>query len=241
MDEIIERGSEIYNLLEEKDNHINELQEEKKRLLVSVEELLEQKKQQEARNRLLQTQIDELMTIMKESEKQIERSKTNSTLADMKIEPKIYLKGMFEYFFKEENSLKIMIEGTAYYYPLSSYQCSHLPISGSRVLIFKNEEGKNIVYGFNQSKLIDSAKKVKAIIKFLSPMQNRLKLHIEEYGFINLEPSEDFWKLFTHRIGDTVILTQIDIDGDSYFYISQKGKSHINRNEILQILQKENR
>jgi len=235
MDEIID------DVLEEKDSLINELEEEKGKLLVSVEELIEQKKQQEVKNRMLQEQIDELMTIMKESEKQIERSKTNSTLADMNIEPKIYLKGMFECFLKERNSLKIMIEGTAYHYPLSSYQCSHLPISGSRVLIFKNEERKNIVYGFNQSKLINSAKKVKAIIKFLSPMQNRLKVHIEEYGFINLEPSEDFWKLLTHKIGDTVILTKIDIDGDIYFYISEKGKSHINRNEILQILQKENR
>jgi hypothetical protein len=146
---------------------------------------------------------------------------------------------MFECFIKEQNALKIMIEGTAYHYPLSSYQCAHLPISGSRVLIFKNEEGQNIIYGFNKSKLIDGAQKVKAIIKFLSPMQNRVKFHIEEYGFINFEPNKDFWSTLTHKIGDTVILTKISIDGDIYFYISQKGKSHINRNEILQILQKE--
>ena len=232
MDEIIEN---------EKDERINELEEEKEKLLESVEDLLEQKRQQEAKNRMLQTQIDELMGIMKESEKQIERSKKNSTLSDMKIEPKIYLKGMFESFIKERNALKIMIEGTAYYYPLASYQCAHLPISGSRVLIFKNEQEDNIIYGFNHSKLIESAKKVKAIIKFASPMQNRLKLHIEEYGFINLEPSEDFWKVFRYKIGDMVILTTIAIDGDLYFYISQKGKSQINRNEILQILYKENR
>jgi len=235
MDEIID------DVLEEKDELINELQEEKEKLLASVEELIEQKKQQERKNRMLQEQIDELMRIMKESEKQIERSQKNSTLADMKIEPKIYLKGMFECFIKEQNALKIMIEGTAYYYPLSSYQCSHLPISGSRILIFKNEEGRNIIYGFNRSKLIDSAKKVKGIIKFLSPMQNRLKFHIEGYGFINFEPSEDFWSVLSHKIGDTIILTRVEIDGDIYFYISEKGKSHINRNEILQILQKENK
>ena len=233
MDEIIED--------DEKNGRIGELEEEKEKILESVEELLEQKKQQEEKNRMLQTQIDELMGIMKESEKQIERSKKNSTLSDMKIEPKIYLKGMFESFIKEHNALKIMIEGSAYYYPLSAYQCSHLPISGSRVLIFKNEEEDNIIYGFNRSKLIESAKKVKAIIKFASPMQNRLKLHIEEYGFINLEPSEDFWKVFQYKIGDMVILTKVEIDGNLYFYILEKGKSHINRNEILQILYKENR
>jgi vacuolar-type H+-ATPase subunit I/STV1 len=232
---------EIIDQLEEKEERIHLLEEEKEKLLESVEDLLEQKQEQEAKNRMLQTQIDELMGIMKESEKQIEQSKKNATLSDIKIEPKIYLKGMFESFIKERNALKIMIEGTAYYYPLDSYQCTHLPISGSRVLIFKSEQGENIIYGFNRSRLIESAKKVKAIIKFVSPIQNRLKLHIEEYGFINLEPSEDFWKDFQHKIGDMVILTKIAIDGDLYFYISEKGKSQINRNEILQILYKENR
>jgi len=232
---------EVEELIEEKDEIISELQEEKKKLLESVEELIEQKKEQETKNKMLQEQIDELMHIMKESEKQIDQSRKNSTLSDMKIEPKIYLKGMFELFVKEKNALKIMIEGSAYYYPLSAYQCAHLPISGSRVLIFKNEEGENIIYGFNVSKLIEAAQKVKAVIKFLSPKQNRLKLHIEGYGFINFTPAEDFWKRISYNIGDTIILTQIDIDADRYFYISQKGVSHVNRNEILQILQKENK
>jgi len=58
----------------------------------NIERLLEQKQQQELRNKQFQEQIDELQAQMRETEKYIEKTQKNSTLNDIKIEPKIYLK-----------------------------------------------------------------------------------------------------------------------------------------------------
>ncbi len=226
-------------LLKEQQEQIIELQDQKQSLLKNIDDLIANKKVQEQKNKALQKQIDELRAIMKHSEEQLEKTRQNSTLADIKIEPKIYLKGMFDSFIPEKNALKIMIEGSAYYYPLSSYQSIHLPVSGSRVLIFKNEEGKNVVYGFNGAKLIDAAQQLKAVIKFISVSQNRLKLSIEGMGFIYFYPSEDFWKEMGHGVGDTVLLSKIYIDAKEYFYIANKGHSFIDRNEILHILKEQ--
>lgn len=206
----------------------------------NIEELLAQKKEQEKKNAQLQERIDELLETIASTEKHIEQAQKNSTLNDIKIEPKIYLKGMFDSFIKEKSALKILVEGRVYYYPLESYQCTHLPISGSRVLIFKSEEGENIIYGFNVSKLIDSAQKVKATIKFVSVLQNRLKVHIENYGFINFSPAKELWESVEFKLGETVILSKIDIDGSVYFTIAKKALLGTDRNEILKLLIKDN-
>ena len=214
-------------------------EKENRSLEEQIKELVIQKKEQEQKNAYLQKQIDELLTTMKASEKHIDKAQNNSTITEMSIEPKMYLKGMFDSFIKEKNALKILIEGREYFYPLETYQCTHLPISGSRVLIFKSEDGANLVYGFHVSKLIDSAQKVKATVKFVSSLQNRLKLHIENYGFINFEPAQELWDTMEFKIGETLILSEVHIDGDIYFYITHKDMSATNRNEILKILLKE--
>ena len=216
---------------------IEELEATNRQLVQTIDDLMRVKKKQEEKNSLLQEQINELTTLMKESEKQIDRAKKNSTINDMKIEPKIYLKGMFECFEKEKNALKILIDGTAYYYPLSQYQCKHLPVSGARVLIFKSEDGENLIYGFNVGNMIDNAEKVKASVQFVSSSQKRLKLQIEGYGFINFTPDDDFWEKVHCKIGDTLILNQVFIDGDVYFYIANyEESSTVDRNAILKTL-----
>lgn len=234
------QSKELHDSLEEALEKKKEQEQKNSSLQGQIRELLMQKKEQEQKNAYLQEQINELLGMMKDSEKHIDKAQRNSSIVDIRIEPKIYLKGMFDSFIKEKNALKILIEGREYFYPLETYQCTHLPISGSRVLIFKSEDGENLVYGFHVSKLIDGAKKVKATLKFVSPLQNRLKLHIENYGFINFEPAIDLWKSMEFKLGETLILSQVHIDGDVYFYITHKDISSTNRSEILKILLKEN-
>ena len=205
----------------------------------NIEKLLEQKKYQKEKNQKLQAHIDELMQVIERTEKEITKTRRNSTISDIKIEPKIYLKGMFEEFIEEQNALKILIEGQVYYYPLSSYQCRHLPISGARVLVFRSEDGGSLVYGFHVAKLIDTCNRRKGIIKFASEIQNYLKVHIEDYGYINFYPSADLWGTFGYKIGDSVILNEIFIDGKIYFYITEKNETNFDRNEVLKIIMKE--
>lgn len=234
-----EQAVDIQESLEEAQEENIQQQKRVQILQKQIEELLSQKREQEKKNAHLQERIDELLKMMQESEKHIEKAHKNSTLNDIKIEPKIYLKGMFDSFIKEKSALKILIEGGVYYYSLESYQCAHLPVSGSRVLIFKSEDGENIVYGFNVSKLIDSAPKIKATVKFVSVVQNRLKLHMENYGFINFTPAKELWENMEFRLGETLMLSKIDIDGRVYFTIAKKTLLGTNRNEILKLLIKD--
>jgi len=68
-------------------------------------------------------------------------------------------------------------------------------------LIFKGEDGSNLIYGFDVAKLIESAPNLEATLKFFSPIQKRIKLYIENLGYINFYPSDDFWESFRGSIG----------------------------------------
>ncbi len=218
---------------------IKQLRSEYAILQNTIEELLRKKKEQEEKNKALQEQIDEMLLVIQSSEKEIEKARRNSTINEMKIEPKIYLKGMFESFDKERAALKILVEGEAYYYPLEAYRCRHLPVSGARVLLFRNEEGSIAIYGFDVAKLIEPSLKVKGEIKFASSAQNRLKLYIPEHGYISFSPGSDFWERFSYRIGDTLILNKIFIDTEVYFTIDEKGNGNVDRAKILQMMLEE--
>ena len=212
---------------------------EKMKLVESVDTLMADKAAHESANAELKHQINQLLASLAQSEKKIEQVQRDSSITDIEIEPKIYLKGMFNSFNIETNSLSIYIDAKEYFYSLDEYQCAHLPISGSRVLIFKSEDNKNLVYGFDISKIIDSAKKIKAEVKYVSTVQERLKLHIQEYGYVNFKPSEDFFNKYKIGIGDKLLLNQIFIDGDYHFCVAQSISGSFDRNKILLTLQGE--
>jgi chromosome segregation ATPase len=219
---------------------IETLKEERKNLLDVINDLKKNIDKISDRKDILKKNIDEVLEISNISQKKIEELLDLSNINDIEVEMKIFLKGMFHRFIKEKNALEILIEGNKYYYPLSSYQCTHLPVSGSRVLVFKSEDDRNIVFGFHGPRLIDIAKKLKAEIKFISKQHKRLKLYIEEKGFINFTPAEDFWDSHNYKIGDKVILTEINIELDKYFYISNEYNSVADRLKVLEFLGKGN-
>jgi len=221
-------------------NIIERLKKERKKLLGLIESFKENIDNIAEKKEFFKENIDEVLKISNMSQDKMEELISSSNINDVEIEMRVFLKGMFHRFIKENNSLEILIEGNKYYYPLSSYQCTHLPISGSRVLIFKSEDNKNIIFGFNGPRLIDIAKKLKAEIKFASETQNRLKLFIEEEGYINFTPEKDFWENNNYKMGDNIILTEINIECDRYFYISNKNNLKTDRLKVLEFLRKEN-
>ena len=242
MEEAVWLEEQIFNLnneVEALEAYKKKSEEEKGKLEESVEALMIDKVAHENANAELKHQINHLLTSLEKSEKRIEQVQRDSSIADIEIEPKIYLKGMFNGFVAEYNALSIYVDAKEYFYSLDEYQCAHLPISGSRVLIFKSEDNKNLVYGFNVSKIIESAPKIKAEVKYLSLTQGRLKLYIQEYGYVNFKPKKDFFDSYRVGIGDTLLLNKIFIDGDYYFCVSEAINGSFDRNKILLILQKE--
>jgi chromosome segregation ATPase len=227
-DEIIKQADVIETLKEERKKLLNVINDFKK----NIDKISDKKD-------LMKKNIDEVLEISNISQAKMEEILKSSNINDIEVEMKIFLKGMFHKFIKEKNALEILIEGKKYYYPLSSYQCTHLPVSGSRVLVFKSEDDRNIIFGFHGPRLIDIAKKLKAEIKFISRQHNRLKLYIEEKGFINFAPEEDFWDNHNYKIGDKVILTEINIELDKYYYISSEYNSTADRLKVLEFLGKE--
>ena len=234
-----EQISELSDEVEALQEYKRDSQEEKKKLLESVDILMSDKLAHESANAELKHQINELLASLAQSEKKIEQVQRDSSISDIEIEPKIYLKGMFNWFDKTTNVLSIFVDAKEYFYSLDEYQCSHLPISGSRILIFKSEDDKNLIYGFDVSKIIDGALKVKAEVKHISKMQGRLKLHIPEYGYVNFKPNEDFFKKYEVTTGDKLLLNQIFIDGDYHFCVAQSISGSFDRNKILLTLQRE--
>ncbi len=178
-------------------------------------------------------QINELLKIQKDIEKQLDRAKKDSTITDMKIEPNIYLKGMFDSFDKKHNALKVFIEGSEYFYPLEDYQCKYLPISGSRVLIFHGDDYKYQIYGLDISKIIEKASSIEAVFKSVMPNKNQIKFDTKEYGYINVTVSDEFLSNLKITLSEHVMLKQIYIDGDYYFCMQEDKNTNYNINEIL--------
>lgn len=146
---------------------------------------------------------------------------------------------MFDSFDKEHCALVIFIEGKEYYYPLESYQCMHLPITGSRVLIFKSENEDYFVYGFNVSKIIDPIEKVEAEIKAIVKQSNMVKLFIENLGYITTIATDNFFNENDLKLGENILVNKISIDGDYYFSLTSSDCINSNRNNILKLLYKE--
>jgi len=212
------------------------LEEKQKELNKQIAILKKENRDKDQKNRMLQKNIDELIKESKKVEEQMDKTKRESTIADIKIEPKFYLKGMFDHFNKEKSSLCILIEGQQYFYPLDAYQCLHLPVSGSRVLIFKSDEGNHLIYGFDISNIIHPSKKIKVEIKSFIKIKNILKVSSKEYGYLNLSVSDAFFQNVPLRLGATVILNQINIDGDYYFYINESTEGNNMRDVVLKTL-----
>ena len=225
---------DIEALLEEK----NELKVKHEELNNQIAVLKKENQSKDEKNKLLQHNINELLNESKKVEEQMDKTKRESTIVDIKIEPKFYLKGMFDHFNREKSSLCILIEGQQYFYPLDTYQCLHLPISGARVLIFNSDEGNQLIYGFDISKIIHPSKKVKVEIKSFIRATNILKVSSKEYGYLNLSVSDTFFKNVPLRLGATVILNQINIDGDYYFYINESIQGNNMRDVVLKTLLK---
>jgi len=184
-------------------------------------------------NTYLYHTIEELIKTIENSQNIIQDIKKTIDL-DVEIEPKVYLKGVFNRFIEDNNSLEILINGKEYYYSLSEYQCKYLPLSGSRVFIFKDEKGNNLIYGFNKATMIEIANNIIGIIKFIS--KNKLKIYIDSIGYIDFIPSDDFFKNMNYKIEDNIILKEIEIEGDKYFYIANSGNLSEKREKILLIL-----
>lgn len=201
-----------------------------------IEILLEQKKDVEYKNVKLKEQIDELLEQLNNAAHQMDRARDNSTLSEMKIEPKVYIKGMFDHFDFSKNALAVYIDGTEYFYPLKAYQGQYLPMSGSRVLIFKSSSGEALLYGFDLSKLIDPIKKIKAEVKSFLVNKHVLKLRTAEYGFVEVEVVEGFFDMVSLKIGDEIMLNHIMVDGDDYFTFASETAGTSTRDSILKLL-----
>ncbi len=224
----------VEELLEEK----SDLENKQKELNKQISILKQENQDKDRKNKVLEGHIDELIKESKKVEKQMDKTKRESTIVDISIEPKFYLKGMFDHFNKEKASLCILVEGQQYFYPLETYQCLHLPMSGSRVLIFKSDEGKHLIYGFDVSNIISPSKKVKVEVKSFIRSTNILKVSSKEYGYLNLLMTGDFFQNLKLRLGQTVILNQINIDGNYYFYINESIQGNHMRDVVLKTLLK---
>lgn len=207
-------------------------------LNAQIKILIEKNAQEQEKNKILINQIDALVEEQKNIQKKMDTVKEQSTLTEITIEPKIYLKGMFESFLSEQNALKILIEGREYFYPLQNYQCAHLPISGSRMLIFQSSESEPIIYGFDVAKLLPPASNIKVVIKALLKNLQKIKLYSKELGYFDVSAKESFFQTNNIKIGDELMLKKIKINGCEHLCVDAQASSLNNRDAVLEILLK---
>ena len=226
---------EINSIIEKKNK---KLKSETDRYILKIEDMHIDLRYMEERNKSQIKQISELLIEHKFIEEEAKRVKKHTSLTDIKIEAKNYLKGTFGSFISESNSLLILINNTKYYYPLDSYQCSYLPISGSRILIFKAEDGESLIYGFDMESILNPAKKIKAEVKSILKTQQKIKLHNKQLGYINVIGTGNDKLYDSINLGEQITLKQINIDGDFYFCIDKTNKNQYDRLEILKTLKR---
>lgn len=222
----------ISELLQEKAN-INRLVDE---LKIKLEQNRHQLDESNKKNKELTNKIEEIIGEMKKIEKELDRVKEESTITNLKIEPNIYLKGMFESFDPVNATLKILLEGNEYFYPLSEYKSEYLPVSGSRVLIFKDTNSKKMIFGFDVSKMIPEGARIQATLKATMPLKNELRLTTKEYGYITVKVTDSFMQEIKLNQSDMFILKQTYVDGDYYFTLEDNGMIQYNASEILKLI-----
>jgi len=222
-----------YSVTDQANNEQQELEKVK-------ESLVEEKRKSERTIHALKQQIDTLMKDLKDAEKQISTSQKKSTITEIKIAPKFYLLGMFEYFDFVHAALCIIIEGKEHFYPLEAYHGAYLPVSGSRVAIFRSENKDILIYGFDGGVMITPPSRYKAVIKSYSIAHQRIKVWVEEFGYLTLNVKEAFFQHMFLSLGMAVILKRVDIDARYYFMIDETLTASCgSREDILKRLVKE--
>lgn len=226
---------ELNSIIEKKNK---QLMSETKNYIAQIDDMRINFEYMEKRNT---EQINHLAELLKESEsieKEVKRIKKHTTLTDIRPESKNVLRGRFYSFIPNSNTLFIEINGTKYHYPLEAYQCSYLPISGSRISIFLSENEEPLIYGFDMDRIMSPAKKIKAEVKSLLKKQNKIKLFNKSFGYIDVSSvgSEEFFS--SVNIGEQIVLKQIIIDGDFYFCVDKTQTNRYDRHEIIKTLKK---
>jgi len=247
MDEVINSQEEIqvedlYEKIEKLDQELirqAEIIEKQKKVIEFFEKKVQKLIRESEKKEEYIKDINKVVSSLSETIEKIGIVKKNVDISKVSVESKNYLKGQFIRFEKEKAAIEVKVEGKSYFYPLSDYQCRYLPISGARVFIFKSENGKNLIFGFNLGVMIPLRRSLCGVIKFLSRAKKQVKIYIEDIGYVHFEVTDDFFSVHSVAIGDKVILKEVEVEGRSYFFIESDKQENITaREKILQLLQK---
>ncbi len=240
--EEMQKEKDLYEKIEKLDSEIirqAEIIEKQKKVIEFFEKKIENLIRESAKKEEYIKDINKVVASLKETIEKIGVVKKNVDISKVSVESKNYLKGQFVRFEKDKAAIEIKIEGKSYFYPLSDYQCRYLPLSGARVFIFKCDDGKNLIFGFNLGFMIPLSKRLCGVIKFVSRLKKQIKIYIENIGYVHFDVSEDFFSVYSVAVGDKIILKEVEVEGRSYFFVeSDKDENVKAREKILQLLQK---
>lgn len=150
-------------------------------------------------------------------------------------QPRIYLRGQFKEYLREKRCIRVRIEGTNYFYPISDYRSEYIPFPGHQVLIFKEHDGVG-VYGFGQGgRQIAAAPQVRLVLRGISGGSGMCQLS-DELGGNNLALSIESFQGLDCRVGNTYVFRVIQALPHKIYVLEGETPNSVNKQKISSIV-----
>ena len=173
----------------------------------------------EGDNKKLLTKVKLLESEITKLQESLEASKKFINVDATKVPINLYLVGKYNGFVKDKGLLSISVNGRDYYYTLESYGSARLPFPDARVLVFNCEGEQNTPYimGFEKGRLIEPALTYTARLSNINFIHSEILCTINEYKNISLKVSEDFFKNFSFKSGEEILVRKIQVATEFFF------------------------
>ena len=106
----------------------------------------------------------------------------------------------------------------------------------SRVLIFLDEIGIKQIYGLDKGSIIEPALTYEFLVKSIIPSNNQIKLYNTQFGYINVDVDNNFFKKRNMKLSKKILLKQMIIDAKYYFCMMDDGSLEYDAKEILKYI-----
>jgi hypothetical protein len=150
-------------------------------------------------------------------------------------QPRIYLRGQFKEYLQERRCIRVRIEGSNYFYPISNYRSEYLPFPGHQVLIFKEYDGL-AVYGFGQGgRQIPIAPQVSLVLRSISGHSGMCQLS-DEQGSHGLALTVESFQGMDCRVGNTYTFRVIQALPHKVYVLDAEKPNSVNTQQISNIV-----
>lgn len=182
---------------------------------------------------ILQQTIKNIVKRINSIENELEKHKKNiSNNALYGIEPKLFIKGKFISFDKDNQTLQILVNGDIRFYSINNYYSEYIPFPDTTVVIFSEvtTDGKVAkIFAIKKGEIDKFTNYHNFIFKGLK--NKEAIFHSKELGYLNFSMPVDLIDFYGIKLSDEVRFREVKYGIDQYF-IPEVSDNIIKQNKL---------